>query len=161
MKTRGVMHALAALSFAAALGGAACVTSDNRCLPGFHFVGTYNACMEDPDAADDAASDASSGDASPSGDDGGDASASGLGASCDGDGDCAGKKASYCLKDPTAPNDPGVCSVPQCTASDCGSDYSCCDCSAAVIDVLKTWPHGVCIPRENVTGAQSYGCVCQ
>lgn len=152
-----------AVAFAAALfGGAACVTSENRCVEGFEFVSTYKACVP---VADASATDASSVDgAAADGGDGGDGgaaiSASGLGDSCGGDPDCAGKKASYCLKDPLAPSDPGICSVPQCTATDCGEQHRCCDCGSAAVPELQAWPRGVCLPSDQVSTVQSFGCVC-
>jgi hypothetical protein len=146
---------------------AACVTDSNRCLPGFVYAPQYDACVPIADAgpvgvAPDAGGTApdggaSSGDGAPSSGDGG----VGLGNSCDGNGDCAGR-ASYCLKDPTAaPTDPGICSIPMCTAAECGSAYACCDCSAAPNADLMAWPAPVCVPGDNETTLVAFGCKCQ
>jgi hypothetical protein len=146
-----------ALSFAS-VAFTACVTSENRCPAGYEYVPAYNACAEKSDAGADAASDA----APPATDAASqsDADTGGLGTSCTRDPDCAGKKASYCLKSPLSPDDPGVCSIPQCTATDCGDGYSCCDCSSAAVPELKAWPRGICIPRSDVSSVQAFGCVC-
>jgi hypothetical protein len=158
MKEYGARDAVVvALSFAS-VAVAACVTSENRCPAGYDYVPAYNACAaEARDASADATSDASTPVSDAAQSDGG---ASGLGTACGGDPDCAGKKASYCLKDPLSPDDPGVCSVPQCSPSDCGDSYDCCDCGSAAVPQLQSWPRGICVPRESVESAKSFGCVC-
>jgi hypothetical protein len=139
----------------------ACVTDSNRCLPGFVYAPQYDACLQTLDAGPESgvAADArapSDGAPLATGDGG-----AGLGASCSGDSDCTGR-ASYCLKDPTAaPTDPGVCSIPKCTAADCGSSYSCCDCSAAANADLMSWPAPVCVPSDDKTTLMAFGCKCQ
>jgi hypothetical protein len=142
----------------------ACVTDANRCLPGFTYAPSYDACLEDavpgdggseasPEAAT-LASDAGAVDSPSSGD-------SGLGNSCNSNADCGGA-ASFCLKDPTAsPTDPGICSIPGCTSSACGSAYSCCDCTAALISALTAWPKNVCAPAGNESTLVQFGCTCQ
>lgn len=165
MNWRGVSCAVALTGAftsvgALTIGAAACITSTNRCLPGYHYVAQYKACFPDEDASADASSTDGSarleGDAAANGD-----GAEGLGDSCTGDPDCAGKKASYCLKSPTAPTQPGVCSVPQCALGDCGSTFECCDCSHAARPELQAWPNGVCVPKANSSTVESFGCVCQ
>jgi len=151
----------------------ACVTDSNRCFPGFVYTAQYDACLQvgDGGPADSgvAASDATppgpasldgaapvDGPVAASGDGG-----AGLGNSCNGNADCAGQ-ASYCLKDPTAaPTDPGICSIPMCTAAACGSSYACCDCSAAGNADLMAWPAPVCVPADNETTLVAFGCQCQ
>jgi hypothetical protein len=142
---------------------AACVTESNRCLPGYVYAPQYDACLQAADGGGDAAVVPDAG-AMASAEGGATTSAeggAGLGASCGGNADCSGK-ASYCLKDPTAaPTDPGICSVPMCTASDCGSSYACCDCSAAPNADLMAWPAPVCVPADNKTTLVAFGCKCQ
>ncbi len=136
----------------------ACVTESNRCLPGYVYAPQYDACLQIADGgADGAVADA----ASATSDGGSVESGASLGSACNGNGDCSGK-ASYCLKDPTAaPTDPGICSVPMCTAADCGSSYACCDCSAAPNPDLMAWPAPVCVPSDNKTTLVAFGCKCQ
>ncbi len=143
---------------------AACVSSSNRCLDRYTYSSEYNACLP-PEGSIDAgmAVDASTppADAGAAMQDapGGDA-ATGLGHACNGASDCAGK-ASYCLKDPTAnPTDPGICSIPQCTAADCAPHYACCDCSGGLLAGLKAWPVSVCAPASNKSDLVSVGCTC-
>jgi hypothetical protein len=158
MNLKALLAPLAGLAALPALAG--CVTDTNRCLPGYVYAPQYDACMMPGDAAPAPLQTADA--AAPDGsDDAGSADDSGLGASCADDSSCTGK-ASYCLKDPTAaPTDPGVCSIPQCTAADCTSAYSCCDCSGGLIAALQAWPVGVCAPASNKTTLVSFGCNCQ
>jgi hypothetical protein len=137
----------------------ACVTESNRCLPGYVYAPQYDACLQIADAGADAAIATDAGSPAPDGAlaDG----SAGLGASCTASSDCSGK-ASYCLKDPTAaPTDPGICSIPMCTAADCGGSYACCDCSAAPNADLMAWPAPVCVPADNETTLVAFGCKCQ
>jgi hypothetical protein len=137
----------------------ACVTESNRCLPGYVYAPQYDACLLPADGGGDAAVVADAGRSAPDGApaEGG----AGLGASCNGSGDCSGK-AGYCLKDPTAaPTDPGICTIGMCTAADCGSSYACCDCSAAPNPDLMAWPAPVCVPADNETTLVAFGCKCQ
>ena len=140
----------------------ACVTDANKCVPGYVYDPAYDACLAQS-APDDGG--ATSGDAgAPSEGGGGDAApsdAGGLGASCNSDSDCP-SPATFCLKDPTAaPTDPGICSIPGCTASACGSAYACCDCTAALVSALTAWPKNVCAPASNKSTLVQFGCTCQ
>lgn len=157
MSWRGVFTAAIVTGAVTSIGAVACVTSANRCVDGYVYVEEYKACAPVAGASTDAApaaSDAASNSTS-------DAAAEGLGVACGADPDCAGKRASYCLKSPLAPTDPGVCSVPQCSAIDCGSEHACCDCGGAQVPELQAWPRGVCVPRSDSSTVQSFGCVCQ
>jgi hypothetical protein len=139
----------------------ACVTDANRCVAGLRYAPEYDACLPASSPAADggaapAVTDAAPDAASPDGA----AAASALGAACSASSDCAGR-ASYCLKDPTAaPTDPGICSIPQCTASDCTDGYACCDCSGAALASLLAWPAGVCAPSANGSTLTALGCTC-
>jgi hypothetical protein len=137
----------------------ACLSDKDRCLPGYVYLASYGACQEVADAAADAEA---SVDAAPASDGGGEAGGdggTGLGDPCQDNASCT-SKASYCLKNPQPPSDPGMCSIPQCTAADCGSTYACCDCGNAGLPDLKSWPRGVCVPRSNTSTLQSFGCTC-
>jgi hypothetical protein len=159
---RGPLAALVAI----AAGQAACVTSANLCLPGYVYSSQYDACLlvggdaDDGDAAPDAApvddgmSYAAASDAANAGD-------GGLGSACNTSSDCPGQ-ASYCLKDPTAAaTAPGICSIPNCTAADCTSAYSCCDCTGAALSSLTAWPKNVCAPSGDQSTLVAFGCSCQ
>jgi hypothetical protein len=140
---------------------AACVTDSNRCLPGFVYAPQYDACLQIADAGPEGGVATDAGAAAPDGAPAADDGGAGLGNACNGNGDCAGQ-ASYCLKDPTAaPTDPGICSIPMCTAAECGSSYACCDCSAAPNADLMAWPAPVCVPSDNETTLVAFGCKCQ
>ena len=149
----------------------ACVTDTNRCPPGLTYDPQYDACLEPPGSGDAQVEAASTTDAAPAPPDGGDASPdaaasgdagdTGLGNSCNADSDCTGQ-ASFCLKDPTAaPTDPGICSIPGCSAAECTSAYSCCDCTAGLLSALMAWPKNVCAPASNKSTLVQFGCTCQ
>ena len=156
--------ARAALLTALAAPLASCVTDANRCLPGFTYSAGYDACLANAGPSD-GGSESSTEAASPAdGSSAGDAGAggdSGLGIACMASSNCAGA-ANYCLKDPTAPStSPGFCSIPGCTAAECGSAYACCDCTAAVIAALSAWPKNLCAPAANKSTLVQFGCTCQ
>jgi hypothetical protein len=135
----------------------ACVTDSNRCVPGYVYAPQYDGCLAIGDDAGDAAAPDGAGPTDGGGGGGGDG---GLGDSCHADSDCTGQ-ASYCLKDPTAaPTDPGICSIPGCTAAECGSAYSCCDCTGAVLSSLAAWPKNVCAPIADKSQLTPLGCNC-
>jgi len=150
----------------------ACVTNSNLCLPGYLYSSQYDACLAiGGDADDEAGADEAATEAAPATDsgtsdgdisDGGSAAGDGgLGSSCNTSGDCSGQ-ASYCLKDPTAaPTAPGICTIPGCTAAECTSAYSCCDCTQASLSSLTAWPKNVCTPSSNETTLVALGCTCQ
>jgi hypothetical protein len=161
----GSLPARLAILAGLASSQAACVTDANKCLPGYSYDPAYDACLQNAAPSDGGTSSREGGEGGGSASEGGgDAAASGdsgLGNACNADGDCAGA-ASFCLKDPTAaPTDPGICSIPGCTASACGSAYSCCDCTAALVSALTAWPKNVCAPASNKSTLVQFGCTCQ
>jgi hypothetical protein len=168
------MNVTAVLLTFSALALAACVTDSNRCLPGFEYAPQYDACLAldggaDGSVASEAASpaaeagpsDANKADADKDKMDKADAgdAGTGLGDTCNASSDCTGT-ANYCLKSPTAPTGPGNCSITPCTAADCTSAYACCDCSAASLPALQSYPPGVCIPSADETQLTALGCKC-
>jgi hypothetical protein len=160
MKAAAIALALFAPMFAA------CVTSSNLCVAGYVYNATYDACLAE-DAGTDASPAVDAGstvpEAAPSEGGSGEASteATGLGDSCNASSDCTGG-ATYCLKSPTAaPTAAGICSFTNCTAAECTSAYSCCDCSASVLSSLQAFPPGVCIPSGSATQVIALGCKCQ
>jgi hypothetical protein len=145
----------------------ACVTNSNLCLPGYVYSSQYDACLaiggdaEADAGADDAATEAATATDGGMSDAGSAAGDAGLGSSCNTSSDCSGQ-ASYCLKDPTAsPSAPGICTIPGCTAAECTSAYSCCDCTQASLSSLTAWPKNVCTPSSNETTLVALGCTCQ
>ncbi len=79
-----------------------------------------------------------------------------LGTPCTGQGECGGA-ASYCLLNPFAPADPGMCTVEGCDQAACGGDHVCCDCdSVSLVD----WPAPLCIPNGNDGQLLGVGCTC-
>jgi hypothetical protein len=153
-----------------ALGLTACVTNANRCLPGFEFSASYDACLDldggadsaaAPSTAPDAGGDsASANDAGGGGEGGAGASAADLGKVCNGASDCSGLS-NYCLKSPENPSAPGYCSIPNCTAGgECTSAYQCCACAAAALSELQALPI-VCVDLDDSATLVSFGCTCQ
>lgn len=144
----------------------ACVTNSNLCLPGYVYSSQYDACLQvggDADDGSDAATTEAAAAAAADGSapDSGSAADGGLGSSCNSSSDCPGQ-ASYCLKDPTAAaSAAGVCTIPGCTAAECGSGYSCCDCTGSSLAPLAAWPKNVCTPASNQSELVAFGCTCQ
>jgi|HubBroStandDraft_2_1064218.scaffolds.fasta_scaffold06316_2 hypothetical protein len=146
----------------------ACVTNSNLCLPGYVYSSQYDACLQVGGDADDGGDDASAMEAATDAAvaaDGGAADSSagdgGLGSSCNSSSDCPAQ-ASYCLKSPTAAaSAPGICTIPGCTAAECGSGYSCCDCTSSSLAPLAAWPKNVCAPSSDDSDLVAFGCTCQ
>jgi len=155
----------------AALGLPACVTNANRCLPGFEYSSSYDACLDLDGGADSSATpSADAATVADAGSDGGEAgvsdggdeeagSAADLGKTCNSASDCSGL-ASYCLKSPASPSAPGYCSIPNCSAGGCTSAYECCSCAAAALSELQTLPT-VCVDTSDSATLVSFGCTCQ
>jgi hypothetical protein len=75
-----------------------------------------------------------------------------FGTPCTGNEECLGE-INFCLTNPLAPGDPGICTIENCTAGDCPEAYRCCDCSI--------WGAAVaCMPEENASTAAASGCTC-
>jgi len=144
-----------------------CVTSSNRCVPGYTYDPKWDACLAPPDGGDDAGAAPDAGaaesdqDAAPvEGGEAGPVTASDLGASCNASSDCSGA-ANYCVKSPTAPTSPGYCSPTGCTAAECTSSYACCDCTSSAVAALKAFPAGVCVGTSEKATVLAFGCTCQ
>jgi hypothetical protein len=54
----------------------------------------------------------------------------GLGDVCHTDTDCTTEDYNFCLLDPTNPDAEGMCTFSDCSYSDCGGDFQCCDCTS-------------------------------
>ena len=75
-----------------------------------------------------------------------------FGTTCTADEDCTGE-VDFCLISPFAPNDPGVCTLENCSAEDCPDTFRCCDCSSLGLQVA-------CVPEEDAGMVQAFGCSC-
>ncbi len=139
-----------------------CSVSDSeRCSQGRIYVSQYGGCV-------DAVAGASSVGGSQGRDDSGtddsgssDATAqtSSFGNTCHADTDCTDGTATLCQLNPQAPQDPGFCTIPNCTPNDCGDAYDCCDCSAsALLKSILTVPR--CIPTANTSSLTAMACTC-
>jgi hypothetical protein len=132
------------------------ITDADRCSEGRVWSKQYQGCLDPP-------TDSSTGDA---GDDAGtvgqpDSGTTELGATCSSDNDCKGATATTCLLDPTAPTSPGMCTIPNCTAADCGgTDFHCCDCTQSPV-LSSLWTAPVCVPVANVATLSSIACTCE
>jgi hypothetical protein len=154
------------------------INASERCAEDRTWNSDYKGCWIPPDttagapasAGQTSGGDAAAGRSSGGGGAGGDSSAAGasstrpnnLGASCKKDADCTEGLAGVCLIDPNAPSDPGVCTIPNCTAADCGTDFRCCDCTTSPL-LATTWKVPVCAPVPNVAKLTSAAvkCTCE
>jgi hypothetical protein len=149
-----------------ALTLAACVNNSNLCPTGFVYDSQYDACLVvdagsgGGDAGADPATTTITPEAGSTADAAADDASSGLGATCNASSDCTGA-ATYCLKSPTAPTDPGICTFTSCTQAECTSAYSCCDCTAASLPPLQALPKGICAPSADEAQLTAFGCSCQ
>ena len=134
------------------LGVGCSIDDDDRCADGFVWDDEFRVCLED------AGGTGGSGGSDPGG--GGSTGDPELGSSCVSDDDCDGAEddATYCLLDPRNPSDPGVCTIPDCTADACGDDYSCCDCGS--VDLVD-WPAPLCLLSDRSSQLEGIGCTCE
>ena len=142
------------------------VTDNERCSEGRVWSPQFNGCIDAVGGASGGTSAAGGKTVEGGASEGGASQASGtsdttnnLGAACTKDDDCSGGIATFCLLSPSAPTDPGMCTISNCNAAACGTQLDCCDCSASPI--LKTvWPKPVCVPTSNVAAVTGIGCSC-
>jgi hypothetical protein len=137
------------------------VSSTDRCAEGRVWSDQYKGCL-DPVAANDAGGIGGQGNTANS-DASVDAAQPGdsFGAECLSAAECTGPKGTYCLLDPTNPSAPGMCTVLNCTASDCaGTGTTCCDCTKSPM-LGSVWPAALCVPDSNVATLNSIGCSCE
>ncbi len=138
-----------------AVATAACGISDeDRCSDGQTYVAERGICQLPPVMPQDSGVVATSTQT-----DAGASGGSGLGTSCAADADCAGLSADYCLLNPQAPSDPGICTLQNCAAAaDCATPgFACCDCAGVA---LVSWPAALCVPDANATSVSGLGCSC-
>jgi hypothetical protein len=106
-------------------------------------------------------------DASPSAapSDGGDAGktagdgGTGLGESCTGPADCSGLTADYCLVSPNG-GFKSFCTLTHCTATECGANYKCCDCTKSSVSLVNGFPPGICVLPMTAMALPAFGCTC-
>lgn len=144
------------LPWALLLATACGIDESERCPEGYVWHSQYQGCLGPEPAGGAAGIAGAAGDAA-----GAEANPGELGASCREDGDCATGPATTCLLDPTAPSDPGMCTIADCTAEDCGgTDYQCCDCTTSVA-LRGTWLLPVCAPSSRTRTLSGVGCSCE
>ena len=98
--------------------------------------------------------DTDTGDADTASDSSTDAAPSGLGATCEGDADCAGYDADYCAIAPGESE--GYCTEADCDPGGCASGYQCCDCTASsLVDGVA------CLTDDDAELAGAAGCTCE
>jgi hypothetical protein len=88
-----------------------------------------------------------------------DAGASGLGQACTGSADCAGVTADYCLVSPNG-GFKSFCTITHCSATECGSGYTCCDCTKSSVSLVNTFPPGICVLPMTASALPALGCTC-
>lgn len=93
------------------------------------------------------------------GESGAESGASGLGEPCTTSTDCSGLAADYCLVSPNAGFE-SFCTFTHCTASECGSDHACCDCSKSSVSLVSAFPPGVCVLPMTAAALPALGCTC-
>ena len=149
---------LAAAVSTAVLASMSCLTDKNRCLHGSVYDSHFDVCFPVDGGNADTGASGTTQDAAPDQDSG--AAAPSVGSPCNGPTDCTGD-AGYCLKDPANEANPGICTVAPCTATECPTDFSCCNCSAGALPALQAWPVGTCCPNVVKDQLVQAGCTCQ
>ena len=139
------------------------VDDDERCVDGYVWNDVEKACLLpiDTSAADDTVSETVQGEDTGTSTDSSTGSDSepeiGLGETCVDDNSCSGYQANYCLLDPSAPSNPGICTILNCTAGGCGGQFTCCDCAKSP---FVTLPGPICAPNSNVADLSQALCEC-
>lgn len=141
-----------------------CLSDSNRCAPGLVLDRDNYACiMAAAAAGGEPSTPATGGEPSTAGsgsepEGGAGNQASGLGASCASDEECTGPDATFCLKNPLMPSEPGTCTIIGCSPGTCGADYTCCDCSA--LGAQSPFPEPGCIADVDLPRIEAY-CDCK
>lgn len=120
----------------------ACELSDGkRCAGDLLWDDAVHLCYAPP-ATDAATSDET--------DDAGTSST--FGTLCNGDEECSGE-VDFCLFNPMAPNDPGMCTLENCKAEDCPDAFECCDCTSLKLPTA-------CVRETDASTLIMFGCTC-
>ena len=128
------------------------IEDEDRCADGYSWDEEFRICKED------SALPPATGGSKNEGGAGGAGSAE-LGTACESEEDCAASEdATFCLKSPLAPSDPGICTIPDCTADACDGDYLCCDCSTVT---QLAWPGPLCVLNDRLDQLEGAGCSCE
>jgi hypothetical protein len=88
-----------------------------------------------------------------------DGGASGLGQVCMGQADCSNLSADYCLVSPNG-GFKSFCTITHCSAAECGSGYTCCDCTKSSVSLVNTFPPGICVLPMTASALPALGCTC-
>lgn len=125
------------------------ISDDDRCVDGMQWDDDYKSCVvAEPGDSDDADSQSDSAATADS-----DAQFS----ACTGAADCSTDPTDYCLLDPTHPDQPGICTIDECTTGSCPAGSLCCDCSG---NPLIPFESALCIPGSQTSQLTTYGCTC-
>ena len=135
------------------LSGCALADSD-RCSGGLVWDEKVKLCHPGTETDGDTASETDSTDSGENDTslDAGDGTAVTFGTPCTDDVSCTGE-VDLCLKNPLAPNDPGICTLENCTADDCPDTFLCCDCGSLGAEIA-------CMPEAEAGTAEMFGCSC-
>jgi hypothetical protein len=139
-------HCFLATFITTILYASACsVSDDERCVDGMYWDDEFKACIIEAEAGADTATTDSEGDTAA------------LGAPCTGPADCQSPPADYCLLDVTHPQNPGMCTIDDCTSGGCPAGNLCCDCSTGMVN---PFPSPLCVPTENTSQLTGIQCTC-
>ncbi len=136
---------------AVAMAAGCAMDDDDRCTGGLEWRPDEAACVALEDTEEPA-------DTSPV--------QEGLGDVCWTDTDCAAFAATgydFCLLDPTDPTVEGMCTLPDCTASDCGGEFQCCDCGDFTLPSMgwtEPWAAPCCVD-PGTAGLLGAVCSCE
>lgn len=133
------------------LGG--CELNDSeRCRNDLEWDSTVKLCHAKASEDDTGTTGAVDSDETDAAGDAGDPSVP-FGTPCTEDANCGGET-DFCLINPLAPTEPGVCTRLNCGADDCpASTFQCCDCTSLGSQVA-------CVPEADVATAEMFGCSC-
>ena len=124
------------------------VSDDERCENGMYWDDEYKACIIETDTGTGIETGTEPDTSSAAND---------VGTPCADNADCPLPPADYCLLDPTHPNDPGMCTIDNCSSGDCPEGHLCCDCTTVT---LVPFPSPLCLPTANTDQLTPLGCVC-
>jgi hypothetical protein len=142
------------------------VPENQRCPDGYEYRDDWKVCIRIPEEASTGGVAGAAGAGGSAANGASSAGAAGtaegtpdevaLGDACFDQGDCGGS-VDYCLLNPLTPDDPGICTIADCSAPACGGDYVCCDCDSVA---LVGWPAPLCIPNQQESQLTGLGCTC-
>ena len=120
------------------------ISDDDRCVDGMYWDDVYKACIVEATTADT--------DSTTDGD-----TDTAFGAPCTSAANCPSPPADYCLLDVTQPQNPGMCTIDDCSSGGCPTGNLCCNCLA--VNIIP-FPSPLCIPAANTGQLTGFGCTC-